>query len=60
MKKTAAKFYDNDELFKKKLEKVDQNVKLNFEFNKKLIDFNKIPKEYVNEFTQTIIDKLLI
>lgn len=59
-KKTAAKFYDNDELFKKKLEKVDQNVKLNFEFNKKLIDFNKIPKEYVNEFTQTIIDKLLI
>lgn len=59
-KKTAAKFYDNDELFQKKLEKVDQNVKLNFEFNKRLIDFNKIPKEYVNEFTQTIIDKLLI
>lgn len=58
-KKTAAKFYDNDELFQKKIKKVNPIVLLDFDRNTTLIDFNKIPEDYVNSLTENIIDKIL-
>ena len=58
-KKTAAKFYDNNELFQKKIKKVDPIVMLDFDRNTNLIDFNKIPQNYVNEFTADIITQIL-
>ena len=58
-KKTAAKFYDNDELFQKKIKKVGPNVKLYLDRNTNLIDFNKIPLEYSKELTEKIIDEML-
>ena len=58
-KKTAAKFYDNDELFQKKIKKVGPNVKLYLDRNTNLIDFNKIPLEYSKELTEKIIDQIL-
>jgi 5'-3' exonuclease len=57
-KKTAAKFYDNDELFQKKLEKVDPIIKLHLDRNINLIDFNKIPENYVNELIIDIVDQI--
>jgi len=61
-KKTAAKFYDNDELFQKKIGRVEQDhdlFMLDFDRNITLIDFNKIPENYVNEFTADIIKQKL-
>lgn len=58
-KKTAAKYYDNNELFQKKLEKVDPIVRLHYDRNINLIDFDKIPKEYVDELTDDIIEQIL-
>lgn len=46
--KTASKYYDNPELFKKKLESENAYEKLLY--NKKIIDFNEIPEDLVNEF----------
>jgi 5'-3' exonuclease len=46
--KTAEKYYENSELFKKQLEKEDAYER--YEKNKKLIDFNEIPQELVSEF----------
>ena len=58
-KKTAAKFYDNDELFQERLNKEDPIVRLHLDRNINLIDFNKIPQNYVNEFTADIITQIL-
>ena len=58
-KKTAAKFYDNDELFQERLNKEDPIVRLHLDRNINLIDFNKIPENYVNEFTADIITQIL-
>lgn len=49
--KTCEKYYENKELFLKALEK-DKEAKDKFELNKKIIDFNEIPEELVNEFLQ--------
>jgi 5'-3' exonuclease len=48
--KTASKCYDNPELFKEKLEK--ENAYERFLLNKKIIDFNEIPKNMIEEFHQ--------
>ena len=46
--KTAEKLYNNPELFKAKLDKEQAHER--FALNKKLIDFNEIPDEFVNKF----------
>ena len=58
--KTCEKYYENKELFLEALAK-DKEAKDKFELNKKIIDFNEIPKELVNEFLQeykSILDTL--
>ena len=45
--KTAEKYYENSELFEKQLKK--ENAYEKYERNKKLIDFNEIPQELVDE-----------
>ena len=54
--KTAIKYYDNPELFNKKLQENDEYKKL-FERNKLIIDFNNIPQYLVDQFYK---DSLLI
>lgn len=49
--KTCEKYYENKELFLQALAK-DKEAKDKFELNKKIIDFNEIPEELVNEFLQ--------
>ena len=46
--KTAEKYYNNPDLFKRKLMENDALIK--YELNQKLIDFNYIPENYVKEF----------
>jgi len=43
--KTAEKCYDDPIMFEEKLKK--ENAKSNFERNRRLVDFNEIPEEYV-------------
>ena len=52
--KTALKYYNDQELFYKKLEE-DIEAKKIYERNKKIIDFDEIPKNLVDEFMKTII-----
>jgi len=47
--KTALKYYDNQSLFREKLEK-DENANNNWILNRRLIDFNYIPEQLRNEF----------
>ena len=47
--KTACKYFDNKELFDKKLQDVEGAME-RYLLNKKLIDFNEIPEELVNKF----------
>lgn len=47
--KTAEKYFNDRTLFQSKLEN-DQDAKSRYELNKKLIDFNNIPKKYILEF----------
>jgi 5'-3' exonuclease len=47
--KTAIKYFDNRELFEKKLQETDL-YKKRYELNSKIIDFNNIPQELVDEF----------
>jgi 5'-3' exonuclease len=49
--KTASKYYENPELFKKKLDQ--ENAHEQYAFNKKIIDFNEIPKNFIQEFLET-------
>ena len=49
--KTCEKYYENKELFLEALAK-DKEAKDKYELNKKIIDFNEIPEELVNEFLQ--------
>lgn len=46
--KTACKYYDNKELFHKKLEQ--EGAKEKYELNRKMIDFNMIPMELIEGF----------
>jgi 5'-3' exonuclease len=45
--KTAMKYINNNELFLKKCE--DKEIESNYLLNKKLIDMNEIPENYINE-----------
>ena len=45
--KTALKCYENPEYFQAQLQK--DIVKTNFERNRKLVDFNEIPEEYITQ-----------
>ena len=47
--KTACKYYENKELFEKKL-KNEEGAMDRYLLNKKLIDFNEIPEDLVNNF----------
>ena len=47
--KTACKYFDDRELFKKKLE-TTEGSKEKYELNRKIIDFNYIPLELVQGF----------
>ncbi len=52
--KTAAKYYDNPELFQKKLESVE-GAKETYERNKLIIDFDCIPTELVEGFKRDVL-----
>ena len=47
--KTACKYFDDKELFDKKLQNVEGAME-RYLLNKKLIDFNEIPEDLVNKF----------
>tara|TARA_Y100000591_G_scaffold332196_3_gene368627 strand:+ start:1048 stop:1881 length:834 start_codon:yes stop_codon:yes gene_type:complete len=47
--KTACKYFDNEELFKKKLEQQEGALE-RYKLNQKIIDFNMIPKNLIDEF----------
>ena len=47
--KTACKYYEDKELFKTKLEKVEGAME-RYLLNKKMIDFNEIPENLIKEF----------
>lgn len=49
--KTAAKYFENRELFNKKLHETE-NAKSIYELNTKLIDFDSIPQDLVDRFKQ--------
>ena len=51
--KTALKYFNNRELFEKKLSGSELWQK-QYELNKQLIDFNSIPQTLVDEFLQTL------
>ena len=46
--KTAEKYWNNKELFQEKLQ--NESIKQQYELNRQLIDFNYIPKQYLDEF----------
>ncbi len=50
-KKTAEKYYDDRELFNKKLDEDESGeTRGRYEHNRRMISFDEIPKEYVDEF----------
>jgi len=51
--KTAANLYDNKELFYKKLSE-DPFAKKIYDRNTKIINFNNIPTNIIDEFTKTL------
>lgn len=48
--KTAEKYYNNPDLFEKKL--LENGARERYELNKRLIDFKCIPDNYINEFNR--------
>ena len=50
--KTACKYYDDKELFKTKLEK-EEGAMERYLLNKKIIDFNEIPENLIQEFKKS-------
>ena len=50
--KTAAKFYENDELFQDRVNITD-GARERYERNKLIIDFDRIPLELINDFKLT-------
>jgi 5'-3' exonuclease len=50
--KTALKYFENRELLETKLKECE-TYRNAYELNKKIIDFNNIPEELVNEFMET-------
>ena len=51
--KTAQKCIEDEEFFKKKMDN-NQTYYAQYELNEKLVSFDKIPNELVDEFLQTI------
>ena len=51
--KTAINLYNNQELFKQKLQ--DKNIKEKYLLNKLLIDFDEIPEYLVDSFKKTVL-----
>ena len=51
--KTAMKYYQNQELFKQKLQE-STTFQTSYELNSKIIDFNNIPEELAQEFLQEL------
>ena len=58
-KKTALKYYNNKELFNKKLNEKEDYIN-NYNLNKILVDFDEIPEHLVNSFIQSNLKKLSI
>ena len=54
--KTAMKYYQNQELFKQKLQE-STIYQTAYELNSKIIDFNNIPDELVQEFLQELVQE---
>lgn len=54
--KTALKYFNNRELFEKKMEESNA-FKDKYELNRKIIDFNCIPDYLVNEFIESMINE---
>ena len=50
--KTACKYYENKELFEEKLKSVEGATE-RYLLNKKMVDFNEIPEELINNFKKT-------
>jgi 5'-3' exonuclease len=50
--KTALKYFENRDLFEKKLQE-SEAFRQRYELNRKIIDFNYIPEDLVNEFMNT-------
>ena len=50
--KTACKYYENKELFEEKLKSVEGAME-RYLLNKKMVDFNEIPEELINNFKKT-------
>jgi 5'-3' exonuclease len=56
--KTAMKYYQNRDLLKTKL--LESNTyQTTYELNSKIIDFNNIPEDLVNEFEQKLVQELI-
>ena len=58
-KKTALKYYNNKELFNKKLNEKEEYIK-KYNLNKNLIDFDQIPDDLVKLFIKNNLTKLTI
>ena len=56
--KTAMKYYQNQDLFKQKLQE-SEAYQTTYELNTKIIDFNYIPENLVNEFEQHFLQHFL-
>lgn len=54
--KTAMKYYQNQELFKQKLQE-STTYQTSYELNSKIIDFNNIPEELAQEFLQELVQE---
>ena len=54
--KTAMKYYQNQELFKQKLQE-STTYQTAYELNSKIIDFNNIPEELAQEFLQELVQE---
>jgi 5'-3' exonuclease len=56
--KTAAKFYENSELFEDRMNITDGSRE-RYERNQLIIDFDRIPTELINDFKLSNIDKFI-
>ena len=54
--KTAMKYYQNQDLFKQKLQE-STTYQTAYELNSKIIDFNNIPEELAQEFLQELVQE---
>ena len=55
--KTALKYFENRDLFEKKLQESEE-FRQRYELNRKIIDFDYIPDDLINEFMNTPLKKV--